>query len=146
VVRSDGTSFQADTPDSISSILTTRDGAAVSLHVAQGTHTLVTTRISVTGSRGALQLLTTAPGGVQMAESELWGAKTPSAALELLSPPLEDQRVAQPGRGAAVNVAETLQEFGNDIRHGTSNLPTFDDAVRRHQSLDRLARANRALI
>ncbi|CAN5228798.1 Gfo/Idh/MocA family oxidoreductase [soil metagenome] len=145
LTRSDGSELHPDTPDTFTSIMTTASGAVISVHLAQGSHSLVTTRISVLGSHGALQLSTTLPGGVQMSPLELWGADSATSPLRRLTPPKSYSQVNQPSVASAVNVAEALHAFGSDIRNGTVTAPTFLDAVARHQSLDRIMPSRAAL-
>lgn len=42
----------------------------------------------------------------------------------------------------AFNIACLYANFAQDIRHGTQRCPSFDDAVRRHRTLDAIERAS----
>lgn len=131
---SQGGSFQPETADTVT-ILMDVGGAPVSVHLAQGTHALFTTEISILGSSGAFHLSTTAPGGIQMAPLELRAAGTTTGLLELLEVPDSYRTVQDPGLASAVNVAEALNAFLNDIRNGSQTVPDFGDAVVRHRTI-----------
>jgi predicted dehydrogenase len=139
LVDSDGRPFRPDTADTINAVLMSGSGAPVSMHVAQGTHGLFKTEISIIGSSGALHLSTTTPGGIQMAPLELWGARSTTAPLELLEIPGSYSTTSRTSFASAVNVAEALNAFVRDIREGTQVVPDFAHAVDRHRALTHLS-------
>lgn len=134
----DGTPFRPNTADTLTATMITGSGAPVSLHLAQGTHALFQTELSLIGSNGALRLKTTATGGIQMAPLELHGAGTTTEPLRPLAVPAKYHSVAESGRPSAVNVAEALAAFVRDIHDGTHTVPDFEDALVRHRSLERM--------
>lgn len=133
-----GTLFSPDTADTLTAAMLTGTGAPVSLHLAQGTHGLFTTELSIVGSGGALRLNTTAPGGIQMAPLELLGTKSKTTALEKLPVPASYNSTADSGPPTALNVAEALNAFVSDIQNGTRTIPDFDHAVQRHRTLEQM--------
>lgn len=134
----EGRPFTSDTADTVTAMWRSEGGAQVSMHLAQGTHALFKTEISIIGSAGAIQLSTTAPGGIQMAPLELWGAQSTSDRLTRLPIPPQYSFVADPGIASAANVAEALHAFARDINDDSRTVPDFSHAVARHSVLERL--------
>lgn len=130
----------ATSPDTVLATAEFAGGVPASVHVAQGTTALFRTEICVTGSRGALVLRTTAPGGVQMAPIEVLMARSATADLTPLTVPGHYRTVPDPAVPTAVNVAEALRRFAETASIDRSPEAGFDLAVRRQAMLEQLAR------
>lgn len=142
IASTEGTELDVDTPDTVDAILRAKTGGSVSMHLAQGAGALTRTSISICGSEGAVRLVTTDAGGIQMAPLQLSrSASTAAAALEAWNVPPRYRRVPDLAEGPAVNVAEALTAFARDIRSGTRTIAGFGDAVAAHRRLDDLVRA-----
>jgi predicted dehydrogenase len=134
VATTDGGTLVNTTPDSVVACWVTANGAPVAISVSQGTHAVETTELTVVGTAGALRLVTTAPGGIQMAPAKLFrsAGNRPFAHFDV---PTAYRRAVDPGVSTAVNVAEALSAFADELRSETRSVPDFDDAVVRHESL-----------
>jgi predicted dehydrogenase len=92
----------------------------------------------ILGTEGEIRL--TAPTGhVQVQPMTLWGAREQDTAL--VEMPIPDSYVRVKGldpvqQNAAFIVAHTYQQLIRDLREGTSTVPSWEHAVRRHASID----------
>ncbi|WP_240546316.1 Gfo/Idh/MocA family protein [Paenibacillus artemisiicola] len=122
-------------------------GAMASIHIQGGVRHEIGLALDIFGDRGTLALRN-AKGSIQMGPYQLLGARRngldPSSPLEPLAVPAAYLRVPESlirQGGPVVNVAGALGRLAEDIREGTSRLPTFADAVKVHRLLDAVARA-----
>jgi predicted dehydrogenase len=140
-------SVAKDTEDQILIIGTLESGATANVHIQGGIKHLAGTYIEIFGDEGTIVLTT--PEQFQIGPYKVMGARQteaeqkPSELKELTIP---DQYVWVPkeikNAGSRVlNVAQAHRKFAKDIQEGTSQMPTFADAVKLHQLLDAIVKA-----
>lgn len=114
-------------------------GAVGSIHyrggVSRGTNLL----IEINGTEG--DILITGPGGhAQLFDLEISGGRAAKQTVSRLEVPAKYSW--SPAAPALVqNVAQAYALLAGDLREGTSNCPTFADAVVRHRLLDAVERS-----
>jgi predicted dehydrogenase len=116
-------------------------GAVASVHYRGGISRGVNLLWEINGTEGDLQLCDPAGHG-QMPELQVKGGRGADSSFEVL--PIPDayftaSSAATPG--VAFNVAQYYARLASDLREGTRQCPTFDDAVIRHRLLDAIERA-----
>jgi predicted dehydrogenase len=88
---------------------------------------------NVHGTEGDLQMVGFA-GLIQMFDVTIRGTKADNTPMEVL--PVPDKYKIIPGAESfAQNMAQAFQRMANDIRTGSTTVPTFDDAVVRHKMI-----------
>ncbi len=120
-------------PDQVLAIGQLASGAPWSLHyqggLPRGTSGLVW---DIHGSDGDIRVTGNPSGHTQMITLTLLGARGDSRTLQPLDVPaqysLDGPQEVIPG-----NVARLYGRMANDVQHGTSTAPTFDDAVALHR-------------
>ena len=129
-------------PDNVSLLGRTVDGAVVSAHVASVPWHGTAFRMEAYGTEGTL--VATSSQMVEMVDPALRGAKGSDQAMQMISPP-DALRWAPPEvpEGVAVNMAQMFRRFAEAIRGDDVDAhPDFREAARRHHTLDALQRAS----
>jgi predicted dehydrogenase len=125
-------------------------GATANVHIQGGVKHQSGTYLEIYGDEGTIIL--SAPntnGHIQMGPYNLLGARQnegepKQSTLQKLTVP--DQYFWVPDKinnedSRALNVAQAHRKFAKDIQEGTSQMPTFADAVKLHQLLDAIVKA-----
>jgi predicted dehydrogenase len=125
-------------------------GATANVHIQGGVKHQSGTYLEIYGDEGTIFL--SAPntnGHIQMGPYNLLGARQnegepKQSTLQKLTVP--DQYFWVPDKitnedSRALNVAQAHRKFAKDIQEGTSQMPTFADAVKLHQLLDAIVKA-----
>ncbi|RYX86536.1 Gfo/Idh/MocA family oxidoreductase [bacterium] len=123
----------ADDNISISGIL--ESGAVATIHYRGGASKATNFRWEINGTEGDLVVLGDS-GHLQFGQVTLYGAKGDDKALAELTLPAE--YVAAPGSPTDISypITQMYQGVLSDLRDGTQLVPTFADAVKRHQMLE----------
>jgi predicted dehydrogenase len=119
--------------DQIMVIGTLKSRAAISIHYRGGMSKGTNFLWEINGSEGDIQV-TANIGHGQLAQLSIYGARREDKALKLLNPPSENS--------VAENVTRMYELIAGDIRNGTRNAPTFDDAVSLHTVLQEIQTNN----
>ena len=94
-------------------------------------------RLEAYGTEGTL--IVTSDQMLEMVDPVIRGAKNGEESLQILTPPAEflwtPKEVPE---GVAVNMAQMFRKFAQDIREGKRSHPDFEEAARRHKTLDAL--------
>ena len=125
-------------------------GATANVHIQGGVKHQSGAYLEIYGDGGTIIL--SAPntnGHIQMGPYNLLGERQnegepKQSTLQKLTVP--DQYFWVPDKiknedSRALNVAQAHRKFANDIQEGTSQMPTFADAVKLHQLLDAIVKA-----
>jgi len=125
-------------------------GATANVHIQGGVKHQSGTYLEIYGEEGTIIL--SAPntnGHIQMGPYNLLGERQnegepKQSTLQKLTVP--DQYFWVPDKiknedSRALNVAQAHRKFAKDIQEGTSQMPTFADAVKLHQLLDAIVKA-----
>ena len=125
-------------------------GATANVHIQGGVKHQSGAYLEIYGEEGTIIL--SAPntnGHIQMGPYNLLGARQnegepKQSTLQKLTVP--DQYFWVPDKinnedSRALNVAQAHRKFAKDIQEGTSQMPTFADAVKLHQLLDAIVKA-----
>ena len=118
------------------------DGAVASLHMRGGVSRGTNLLWEINGTEGDL-LVTAAAILTHMGPLRLQMGR--GAETALVDVPVADDVPDVPASlkgGMAFNIACFYAQFARDIREGTHLCPDFDEAVRRHKTLDLVARAS----
>lgn len=118
---------------------TLESGATMAIHYRGGFCRGTNFRWEINGTEGDL-VVTADAGHAQMFPLTIHGARGEEPSLSHLAVP-ESYKWTPGADGFAENVAQAFALLAGDLRDGTSNCPTFDDAVRRHRLLDAVERA-----
>lgn len=114
-------------------------GAVGAIHyrggVSRGTNML----LEINGSEGDI-VISGIAGHAQMFPMTISGGRGGDAAVQPLEIPAK-YRWTPELPDFAQNVAQAYALLAADLRDGTSNCPTFDDAVARHRTLDAIERS-----
>ncbi len=132
------TPIQSTTPDQVALTAALQTGAVASIFYRGGLSRAGDLRWEINGTDGDVLVTSPAPNGnIQATELMLAGGRGADAHVE---------PVVTPGRhsgteplGAARNVAALYAAFAGDLSQGTTVAPSFDDAVRLHRLIDRIA-------
>ena len=80
---------------------------------------------------------------VEMVDPIIRGAKKGEGSLQILTPPAEFLWTPKEvPAGVAVNMAQMFRQFATDIKTGRKSHPDFEEAARRHKTLDALELAS----
>jgi len=127
-------------PDNVLLIGTLENGASVSVHVASVPWHGSAFRMEAYGTEGTL--VATSDQMVEMVDPVLRGAKHSESALNIISPPKDLQWVPSDiPDGVPVNMGQMFRSFAKSIREGKSVHPDFQEAARRHHTLDQISLA-----
>ena len=93
------------------------------------------------GTEGTL--VATSDQMVEMVDPVLMGAKHSDPALSVILPPKDLRWVPSDiPDGVPVNMGQMFRRFAESIREGQSVHPDFQEAARRHHTLDQISLAN----
>ena len=133
-----GGSAPSNTPSQVLAHGLLTSGAALSLHyrggVSRGTNLLW----EINGSEGDIQV-TADIGHAQLTQLNIRGARGDQSQMEALMPPAQAYE-GLPSAPAARNIARIYAQLALDIRSGSRQAPSFDDAVALHEVVDQLER------
>lgn len=139
-VADTGETITPTAPDQIAAIGAFADGVIGSIHYRGGVFPGTNLLWEINGTQGDLRVSATT-GHLQMSPTRLHGAKGFAPMEELpVSPefrPVPDSLLDTP----ACNVALAYAQVAEALAGRTSAAPTFRDAVRRHEMLDRIEAA-----
>ncbi|MEU8510483.1 Gfo/Idh/MocA family oxidoreductase [Kitasatospora sp. NPDC048722] len=143
-VAETGATVVATGPDRLHLDGTLAGGARLSVTVQDAEGVEAGTRLEVTGTEGALAIVSTGPGGpagIQIGELRLLRADAPGGAFRAV--PLPDRyRLPGIGRDAeGFNVARLYARLARDLRSGEHGAPDFGEGVRVHRLLDAIRRS-----
>jgi predicted dehydrogenase len=113
-------------------------GAVMTVHFRGGLSRGTNLHWEINGSEGDI-VISGPSGHVQLADLELRGGRGRDTGLSVLPVPASYQRVPATSTSARVaNVANAYAQLVADLTDGTSVVPTFDHAVRRHRMIQAL--------
>ena len=117
------------------------NGALASVHVASVPWHGTAFRMEVYGTEGTL--VASSDQMVEMVDPVLRGASGEGVGLEILTPPAElNWTPSGVPPGVAVNMAQMFRRFAQSIRGANVDAhPDFVEALRRHRTLDAIARS-----
>jgi predicted dehydrogenase len=115
---------------------TLESGAAISVHYRGGRSRGTNFHWEINGSEG--DLLLTGPGGhLQFMEPTVRGGRAADKGLAELAVPAKYRWApAAVPAGPPLNVAQAYLRLAGDLEHGTQDVATFDQAVKRHRLLE----------
>lgn len=114
-------------------------GVVASLHYRGGMSKGTGLTWEINGTKGDLRISAWA-GHLQIFDPSLEGAGAEDEAMKPM--PVPDSYYATAIRdGVALNVAEAYARFATDIREGTTQCATFEDAITRHQMVEAIERS-----
>jgi len=114
-------------------------GAVMNVHYRGGVSRGTNFRWEINGTEGDI-VATADAGHAQMFPMTLHGARGDDQVLAPLEVPAKYKWTPEVSPFAE-NVAQAYALLAGDLKNGTSNCPTFEDAVRRHRLLDAVERA-----
>jgi predicted dehydrogenase len=139
IVTDTGEVREKSTPDQIMIDGVFESGAALSVHyrggVSRGTNLLW----EINGTEGDIQV-TGESGHAQITQLSISGARGETMELQSLNPPAEHY-MNWPKTSVARNVARMYARIADDIRDGTRKAPSFEDALKLHELVDRIERS-----
>jgi predicted dehydrogenase len=114
-------------------------GAVLTGHYRGGTWRGTNLEWEILGTEGELRLSAATTGHVQVQPMSVSGARHGETALQEM--PIPDEYVRVQGldrlqQPQAYIVAHEYEQLLRDLRDGTSLVATWDDAIRRHESID----------
>jgi predicted dehydrogenase len=136
----DGTEKPMTAEDQVLVCGTLTGGAAIAVHYRGGVSRGTNFRWEINGTHGDI-VATADAGHAQMFPITLHGARGDDQALAPLDVPSRYKWTPEMSPFAE-NVAQAYALLATDLRDGTSNCPTFDDAVKRHRLLDAIERSS----
>lgn len=132
-IRETGDAVALISPDQLAVHGTLHSGAIMAAHYRGGQCGSTNLLWEINGSDGDLRI-TGASGHLQMVPLSIMGTNHAGGSLEELTPPDPTCGGRYP-IGVAGNVARIYALMAHDIRHGTKDAPSFDDAVKLHRTL-----------
>jgi predicted dehydrogenase len=138
-----GAELRMTAPDQVAVAGRLASGAVAAIHFRGGRSRGINFHWEINGTEG--DLVVSAPSGLmQLIPVEIRGGHGGDGELSVLEVPRSYHRVAgladqQDAPGYAV--AHAYAQLLDDINSGTSTLPDFDHAVRRHRTIDTIDRA-----
>ncbi|MEV5835439.1 Gfo/Idh/MocA family oxidoreductase [Nocardia sp. NPDC052112] len=135
VIEETGVAIDVTTPNHLLLDAVTAEGVVVSAHIHDSKVTNGRTRIEISGTAGDLAIVSGAngPGGISLSELRLLGSRGGGEWQPL---PGEDPLTDMTFGTEVGNVARLYAALAQDIRTGTTTVPTFDDGVHLHRLLD----------
>ena len=128
-------------PDNILLVGRLENGGLASVHVASVPWHGTAFRMEAYGTEGTL--IAASDQMVEMVDPTLRGAKSGDDHLQVLNPPESLRWVpSEVPEGVAVNMAQMFRRFAQVIREGGEAQPDFQEAARRHHTLDAVERAS----
>jgi predicted dehydrogenase len=113
------------------------DDAVVAVHVEAGKRNGRGVRIEITGDAGDLRITNASAFGDVGDDYVIEGAQGKDMPMQKLDIPLQYDRLpASDLPSAVLELAELYAAYADDLRTGSSDAPTFADAVRLHRLID----------
>lgn len=137
-----GEALPLTSEDQVAIAATLEGGVVASLHYRGGTSRGTGFLWEINGTKGDLRL-SAIGGNAQIFDLTLEGAGVDDEAMKPLIVP-DTYYSTSLRAGPAMNVAEAYAQLLTDLRTGTNNCPTFDEAVVRHQMLEAVELSARA--
>lgn len=124
-------------PDNVLLMGRLENDALASVHIGSIPWHGTAFRLEAYGTEGTL--IVTSDQMVEMVDPIIRGAKNGEENLQILTPPAEFLWTpSEVPEGVAVNMAQMFRKFAQDIRKGKRSHPDFEEAARRHKTLDAL--------
>ncbi|SAL11104.1 oxidoreductase [Caballeronia peredens] len=137
-IRETGVSIPTSTPDQFVLAGMLDGNAVVSVHIEGGKRNGSGVQIDFTGTEGDLRITNASAFGDVGDDYEIHGAHGDKQPLVRLPVPQRYHRLPDSNLPSAVlELAELYWAFAHDVAHGTHTAPTFADAVRMHDFIDR---------
>jgi predicted dehydrogenase len=132
---------EVTSPDNILLSGRLENGALASVHVASVPWHGTAFRMEAYGSEGTL--IAASDQMVEMVDPMLIGARSGDERLQTLNPP-KSLRWVPPAvpEGVAVNMGQMFRRFAQVLREGGDAQPDFQEAARRHHTLDAIQEAS----
>lgn len=111
-------------------------GAVASFHYRGGSTAATNFRWEINGTRGDI-LVEGGTGHLQYGLVDVLVSRD-GGPLEPSNPPEQLVPVEIDSTSSAYSLAQAYAALAEDLQHGGSRIPTFDDAVHRHHTLDRI--------
>lgn len=140
-----GDLLQMSVPDQVALTGRLDNGTVAAVHYRGGVSRATNLHWEINGTDG--DIVVTGPNGhLQLADLDIRGGRGTDTELSILAvPEMYHDVPAVAGQSARIcNVANAYARFLQDLREGTSLVPTFDDAARRHTMLDALVASARS--
>jgi predicted dehydrogenase len=130
--------IRSTTPDQVAVTGALNGGAVASIFYRGGLSRAGDLRWEINGTDGDLLVTSPAPNGnVQATELVLAGGHGSDSGIDtIVAPDSSSTGLHVPAR----NVAALYTAFARDLGEGTTSAPSFEDAVRLHHLIDRIAR------
>ena len=129
-----GEALPLTSEDQVAIAATLEGGVVATLHYRGGTSKGTGFLWEINGSKGDLRL-SAIGGNAQIFDLSLEGAGLGDEAMKPLTIP-DGYYSTSLRSGPAMNVAEAYAQLLKDMRTGTNNVPTFEEAVVRHRMLE----------
>jgi len=131
----DGSGMKNDAPDEIAAVGLLRNEVVASLHYSAGKVVGKAMSWEIQGSTGSLLVESSAAGYLHMGDPDITLTQGTAPPRRISVPPAYMHNY--PGlAGPAAGVARLYSRLAADLRTGTSTVPDFDTALRRHRTLD----------
>jgi len=136
-IRETGEVLPSSAPDQLMLIGRMADDAVVAVHVEAGKRNGRGVRIDITGDAGDLRITNASAFGDVGDDYVIEGAQGKDMPMQKLDIPLQYDRLpASDLPSAVLELAELYAAYADDLRTGSSDAPTFADAVRLHRLID----------
>jgi predicted dehydrogenase len=130
--------IRSTTPDQVAVTAALDTGAVASIFYRGGSSRAGGLRWEINGTDGDLLVTSPAPNGnIQATELVLAGGRAGDDDVATIIAPESNPSIRL--QGPARNVAALYDAFAHDLGEGTSVAPSFRDAVRLHQLVDRIS-------
>jgi predicted dehydrogenase len=137
-IKETGAAIPTSTPDQLVLAGMLNDGAVVSVHIEGGKRNGSGVQIDITGTEGDIRITNASAFGDVGDDYQIFGAHGDNQPLEPLSVPDRYNRLpASELPSAVLELAELYWAYAHDVANGARTAPTFADAVRMHDLIDR---------
>ena len=141
ITLADGRAVPVTSPDQVAVTAGLNNGAVASVFYRGGVSRAGGLRWEINGTDGDLLLTSPSPNGnLQATELVLAGANGAATQVEPITTPVTDPGLGLTGPAGAV--ADLYRAFAGDQRSGTTEAPTFGDAVALHRLLAGIERGS----
>jgi len=138
-----GETLPHTSPDQVVLAGTFANGAVLSIHLEAGKRNNFGMQIDITGSKGDLKISNTTSFGDTFNRIEI--ARGDAQPLTELAIPKEYDWLPPAELGASVaELANLYSAHARDVRTGSTLAPTFADAVRMHELIEKIVESNRS--
>lgn len=131
----DGSRMKNDTPDEIAAVGLLQNHVVASLHYSAGNALGKAMSWEIQGSAGSLLVESSTAGYLHMGDLSITLRRGLASPQQITVPPAYLTDYSRLG-GSAAGVARLYSQLAEDLRTGTSNVPDFETALRRHRTLD----------